>query len=209
MGKWDWVGWVGAGFVLGVAITASKKKPGYLQIAERITPHDPVVRKNAIQIVSNHPGSYHAEQIFDIFDYMTNLNYVSDPYPDHVALPKDTLEAGGGDCDDFAVTTASLIEAIGGSARVVTVTDKYLGHAFCEVYIGTKGSMKQIEPIIQRRYGRTSIVWEYDLDSGDEWLLFDTILPTPGLLHSDFVVLSENAWNWRSDTTLKYYHTKR
>lgn len=206
MGKWDWVGWVGLGIVVGATITSTKKNPDYLKIEERITPHDPDVRRRAIKIVSKHPGSYHVEQLFDIFDYMRNLNYVDDPYPDHIALPKDTLEAGGGDCDDFAVTTASLIEAIGGKARVVTVTDNIIGHAFCEVYIGKEGSIKQIEPIIQRRYGHTSISWEYN--SGDEWLLFDTILPAPGLLHSDFVIISENTWNWRPDTILKYYHTK-
>jgi len=203
LGKWDWVGWVGVGIVLGATFTASKKNPEYLRLEDRITPHDPIVRKNAIQIVSSHSGSYHAEQLFDIFDYMRNLNYVDDPYPDHIALPKDTLEAGGGDCDDFAVTTASLIEAIGGTARVVTVTDNILGHAFCEVYIGKEGSMKPIIPIIQRRYGHVSIAWEYD--SGGEWFLFDTLLPTPGLLYSDFVIISENTWNWRPDIIRKNY----
>jgi len=166
MGKWDWIGWVGIGVVIGATIVTSKKRPNYLKISENITSHDPKVREVAIKIASKHPGSYNIEQLLDVFDYMRNLNYIDDPYPDHISLPKDTLAAGGGDCDDFAVTTASLVEAIGGRARVVTVMNNETGHAFCEVYMGEEGSVKQLESYFQQRYGNISLCWE--LDSGGE-----------------------------------------
>lgn len=134
---------------------------------------------------------------------MRNLNYIDDPYPDHISLPKNTLAAGGGDCDDFAVTTASLVEAIGSRARVVTVMDNETGHAFCEVYMGEEGSVKQLESYFQQRYRNISLCWE--LDSGGEWLLFDTLLPAPGLLHSDFVTISDKTWSWKPGISVTYY----
>lgn len=207
MGKWDWLGWLGLGVGVGavcVHIANTLKEHDYSSFMGKITPHDPIVRNKAIEVIK-HPGSYSIEQVLDIFDYMRTLKYVSDPLPNHVALPRDTLKAGGGDCDDFAVSTSSLIKAIGGDARVVVLTGQEVGHALCEVYIGQPGSIMSIfrEPVM-RRYGNISIAWEIERDK--EWLLFDTLLPFPGMLPNNFVEIENRGWNWLPNVIVKYVY---
>jgi hypothetical protein len=55
-----------------------------------------------------------------------NVRYVYDPDEiDFFATAKETLEAGGGDCDDMTILIASLAKAIGfkSAARVVSTND--------------------------------------------------------------------------------------
>jgi len=205
MGKWSWVGPAIAGVAGGIIIGAiifSPKKKNYPSIEGRITPHDPEVRNKAIQIVKE-SGDKIISQLFDIFDYMRGLKYVSDPLPEHVALPCDTLKAGGGDCDDFAVTTASLIKAVGREARVVKVTNNEIGHAFCEVLIDNVNNMNEVLAEIKNRYGGNyTIGWESDLKGN--WLLFDTLLPAPGYLISNFI--SSQNGSWKFINSPQYYY---
>jgi hypothetical protein len=206
MGKLTWVAaGVGIG-VLGVlAIELIRNRmPGV--ISGKITPHDPIVRRTAVEIASNHPDEYNIEQALDVFDYMKSLNYVSDPQPDHVALPRDTIVAGGGDCDDFAVTTASLIEAIGGRSRVAVVSNDEIGHAFAELYIGPKGTITSefLEPI-RARYGNFSVAWEHDKEN-NEWLVFDTLLTYPGMLPQQFAEADYSSWKWLPGTNVRYVY---
>jgi len=200
MGKWSWVGPAAVGFVIGAIIFSSKKQTDYLDISKRITPYDPEVRTKAIQIVKK-SSEYCLSQLFDIFDYMHNLKYVSDPHPDYIALPRDTLKAGGGDCDDFAVTTSSLVKAIGGEARVVTVNNSESGHAFCEVLVSSQ--MDDVLKGIRDRYNNSfTIGWE--TDNHGNWLLFDTLLPLPGCLHSNFIILHNDTWKFTNPP--KYFY---
>lgn len=92
--------WLGIGIAIG-AIGAFVVKAILDRWPEilpgKISPHDPIVRRKAIEIASRYPGEYNINQVFEVFDYMANLNYVSDPYPNHVALPRDTILAKGAD----------------------------------------------------------------------------------------------------------------
>jgi len=91
-------GLVALGFVLRDLL---KSKPSYASFEGKITPHNQTVRKTGIKIARQHAGSYNLGQVFDIFDWaQTNLKYVSDPEPDHIAYPEETILAGGGDCDE-------------------------------------------------------------------------------------------------------------
>lgn len=207
MGKWNWLGWLGLGVGVGVVcvhIVNTLQSHDHSSFMGKITPHDSIVRNKAIEVIK-HPGSYSIEQVLDIFEYMKTLKYVSDPLPNHIAFPRDTLKAGGGDCDDFAVTTASLIKAIGGDARVVVLTDREVGHAFCEVFMGQQGSIESIsKDSIMRRYGDISIAWEIEREK--EWMLFDTLLPLPGMLPNNFVKIEDARWNWLSDVIVEYVY---
>ena len=202
------LGWLGIGIGIG-AIGAFVVKaildrwPGILP--GKITPHDTIVRRKAIEIASRYPGEYNINQVFEVFDYVANLNYVSDPYPNHVAWPRDTILAGGGDCDDFAVTTASLIEAIGGCARVVVINDGQVGHAFTEVYLGPRGTIKSsfLEDF-RAKYGAVQIAWE--TDEQGEWLVFDTLLHYPGMLPQEFVSITSQGWEWLPNVRVRYVY---
>lgn len=74
--------------------------------------------------------------------YQENIAYFSDPdNQDYWQEPHQTLEGGGGDCDDHALLFASMVLSIGGRARiVVSYIDSKNGHAFCEVSIGVNPS---------------------------------------------------------------------
>lgn len=201
--------WLAAGILIGafglrVLQLGRERIPGIIR--GKITPNDPVVRRKAIEVARSHPGEYNFEQVLDIFDYMKSLSYVSDPPEGHVAYPRDTISAGGGDCDDFAVTTASLIEAIGGQARVVIVGKDKIAHAFTEVYVGPEGSMESLLKAIQSRYGDVVVCWDVDDKSG-EWLVFDTLLTHPGMVYPEFIRKTPDTWEWLSGVTVQYiYH---
>ena len=202
-------GWLVAGIGIGtlgvLGLQAVRRRlPGVIQ--GKILPHDPVVRRKAIEIASQHPGEYNIEQVLDVFDYMKALNYVTDPQPTHVAFPKDTILAGGGDCDDFAVTAASLIEAVGGHSRVVVVWNENIGHALTEVHMGSQGTITShfLEPI-RNRYGDVQVGWECD-NENNEWLVFDTLLSHPGMLPQDFVRINSSKWNWLPEMRVQYFY---
>lgn len=66
-------------------------------------------------------------EIIKIWDFVVaNVRYVYDPpYVDTFATSKVTLELGGGDCDDFTILFANLLESIGFhmQARVISTPD--------------------------------------------------------------------------------------
>jgi transglutaminase-like putative cysteine protease len=203
MGKWGWVKYVAMAYT-GYKIFQHYRKINYLNIAEKITPNDQYIINLANEIISRHRGPYSIEQLLDIFDYMKNLQYIEDPNPYETLLPKDTLIMGKGDCDEFAVATASLIGAIGGTVRVVTLFNNKIGHAFCEVHMGEEGCILENYLPFLSRYDNYPIGWEID-NQNHEWLSFDTLLPVPGCIHTDFAIIGENKWNWKPSTKVRYF----
>lgn len=109
------------------------------QYAAAIDPSNPVTRDFAVSIAAKSPGEYNIGQICFIYDHISSRwRYVNDPRgSDYVSPASRTIQAGlVGDCDDFAVLMASLIEAIGGAARVVVGFSGEGAHAYAEVYAG-------------------------------------------------------------------------
>lgn len=204
MGKWKWIAGVGVG-IIGLKIAHNYRKINYLNIAKKITPHDEEVLKVAQKICLKYEDGYHIEQLLDIFDYMKTLKYIDDPNPYDTQLPRTTLISGEGDCDEFAVTTASLINAIGGTARVVTIFNNEIGHAFCEIYMGEEGNIQEKYLPFLKRYGTYPFGWELD-HVNDEWLLFDTLLPMPGYINEDFMSVHNGTWTWLPDTKVRYFY---
>jgi hypothetical protein len=94
------------------------------------------VRNVAVKVVSPYAGAHGGErekmlQAAALFEYVkSRVNYVYDPITmqggrkqdvDFLASPADTLNVGGGDCDDQALLMASLLSAVGVENRILFV----------------------------------------------------------------------------------------
>ena len=113
--------------------------------------------------------------------------YVSDPPGGTVFNPtpaSETITMGlRGDCDDFAVLLAALVQTIGGHTRIIIARSSNSAHAFAEVYAGRWGKDTQsIIDYIWNRYGlrSPSKVWFWVYDNGDAWLNLDWQACNPG-----------------------------
>jgi Transglutaminase-like enzymes, putative cysteine proteases len=90
-------------------------------------------------LAAKFPGEYSIDQVCEIYAYLyKNWKYVSDPRGiDYFSKASFTIENNlTGDCDDFAILMATLIESIGGKTRINLAinSDTKTGHAFTEVY---------------------------------------------------------------------------
>jgi transglutaminase-like putative cysteine protease len=75
----------------------------------------------AVRLASKFPGEYNIGQICQIYDYIVrNWKYVndSDKMENFRSASRTIKNNFSGDCDDFAILLAALIESIGGDARV-------------------------------------------------------------------------------------------
>jgi hypothetical protein len=145
---------------------------------DKIVPQDLAVRQAAAQAISKHPGAFSINQLMDVYDWVhTNVFYQNvpidmwPPYP-----PNETLRTKSGDCKNQAVLIASMVEAIGGSARVLYIPD--CRHAFTEVYLGNQTDVDELNSAIWSHYnapgGQTN--WHTHTHDGitENWFIFDT-----------------------------------
>ncbi|MFA6530112.1 MAG: transglutaminase-like domain-containing protein [Candidatus Micrarchaeia archaeon] len=152
----------------------------YYGYCDKIVPRDVVVREAAADAVSKHPGAFSINQLLDIYDWMhTNVFYHNvpidmwPPYP-----PSETLTTKSGDCKNQAVVIASMVEAIGGSARVLYIPE--CRHAFAEVYLGNNQDVDELNNAIWAHYPQAkgkSTNWHYSKNENNEtenWFIFDT-----------------------------------
>jgi Transglutaminase-like superfamily len=138
---------------------------------------NPVTRDYAVQLAAQYPGDYTIDQVCSIWDTVySKWRYVSDPAGnDYYASASESITNNlAGDCDDFAIEVASLIEAIGGGARVIgAYNTTSSSHAYPEVYIGPKGASLTNEIIQDLANKYSSVIW-YEIDSNDKvWLNLD------------------------------------
>ncbi len=163
---------------------------------EKVDPHDIEVRKMAATSAKCYPGAYNIYQICSLFDdTKNNIQYISDPRGTDVwSPPCDTLEVEAGDCDDYAILLASLIESIGGTTRVY-LTDT---HAFAAVYIGDEENTDQIVEAIGNYYGSVPVY--YTTDEYGSWLMLDpTSNVYPGGLPGGTAPI-DNGWTFTNTT---------
>jgi hypothetical protein len=163
------------------------RSPG--NICSRVESLDPTVRDTAVSIAKNNTGKWNVAQLVDMFVWMKkNVAYVNDPEGrDYYAYASETLEVGGGDCDDQAILATSMIEAIGGSSQIVV--GKECSHAYSTVYIGNSTEhyeeiTEKIKEIYSKKY-KTKIegnFTSYTDSKGGIWLVFD---PTGGVYLGD------------------------
>jgi hypothetical protein len=155
----------------------------YEEYCDKIVPQDLAVREAAAEAISKHPGSFSVNQLLDIYDWVhENVFYQNvpfdlwPPYP-----PNETLSTGSGDCKNQAVLIASMVEAIGGSARVLYIPD--CQHAFTEVYLGADQDVNELSDAIWAHYDiydmseQKNPTWHTHTNANGEtenWFIFDT-----------------------------------
>jgi hypothetical protein len=149
----------------------------YQQVyCDKFNPTDINVRQAAAEAIANHPGAYSANQILDIYDWVhtkviyqnvpVNLTY--EPYS-----PDETLRTKSGDCKNQAILIASMIEAIGGSARVLLLPG--CGHAFAEVYVGNATTRDRFVSAVFAHYSKAPRVnWHTSNNDTEIWFPVDT-----------------------------------
>ena len=158
--------------------------------AEAVQTHQPCVRDFAVTIVKDFPGSYSSihpglpgkeglDQICALnLHLFSNWNYISDPTvlrDDYYSRADRTIAIGlAGDCDDFAVLTASCVEAIGGVSRIMGGFCEGGGHAWCEVLVGNEELFKIATSNIRDFYKDENKIITPAIDTnGLYWLSLD------------------------------------
>ncbi|MDD4650764.1 MAG: tetratricopeptide repeat protein [Methanothrix sp.] len=142
-------------------------------------------------------GDYTIEQVSAIYDYVKeNWHYFRDTRGvDYFSKASESLMLGKrngcvgvGDCDDFAILVSALVEAAGGTTRIILARNNSTGgHAYAEVYIGQDNSPdSEVEKIISwltHEYETDKIYTHIDTDTKDVWLDLDWGPDEKGNMH--------------------------
>ena len=104
---------------------------GFLEL---LNPTDPFVKTTANKIsnlacskVTKEEGVCYAKALF--YFVRDNIQYIDDPYArEYLATPAETLFSESGDCDDYSILLANLLQAVGIETRFVFVP----GHVFVQ-----------------------------------------------------------------------------
>ena len=133
-----------------------------IAIREAMDSRNPVTRDAAVSLIpQSHGGSFNLAQTCDLWETVySRWTYVDDPNGgDYFSPASRTIVLGyKGDCDDFAIVVASMIESVGGDARIVYARNKTTGHAYPEVYIGTtQEEFDAAAAYIRQRYHVTDV----------------------------------------------------
>ncbi len=163
------------------------------EINSKIDVDNPITRKKAVTIAADCPGDHTIDQICSIYEYVKDgWHYVPDPRGiDYFFAASESLEigeeadcAGAGDCDDFAILMATLIESIGGTTRIVLADNVSGAHAYTEVYLGRiDGADQKVEDIVdwlKEHYATKNIFVHINSENKDVWLNLDWSADNPG-----------------------------
>ncbi|MFA4860521.1 transglutaminase family protein [Methanoregula sp.] len=131
-------------------------------IRDAMDSRDPVTRDFAVSLIPRtHGGPSNLAQICDLWEAVySRWTYVDDPDTgDYYSPASHTIALGfKGDCDDFAIVVAAMIESVGGDARVMYASNGTAGHAYPEVYVGTtKEEFDAAAAYIRQRYKITDV----------------------------------------------------
>ncbi len=144
----------------------------YNRINERISYSDASGAANLIK--AKYPGSYSVLQIAEAFTWVEqNVEYLADPSGDYWQSAQETLDLRTGDCEDHAILMASIIGALGGSARVNLIEE----HAFPTVFVAsTYTDLMKVQQALATYYGMDAAAFKmaYLVDENGYWLVIDT-----------------------------------
>lgn len=95
----------------------------YTSVIKKYYNRSPLLRYRAVSLARQYPGAQNWEQAKAICEWVRdNIGYVSDPQgSEYIQLPEETLNNGGGDCDDQAVLLASLLMCIGFQCALIFI----------------------------------------------------------------------------------------
>ena len=150
------------------------------QLIAAIDYENEITNDLAVRLAWNSPGPYNVYQICHIYEYvLRNWKYVNDTNKNY---KRDNLRSASrsinnnlcGDCDDFAILIAALIESIGGSTRIsFAFNDIQGGHAFTEVSFADNWDQLQSGINLICSFYNMNFNISYYLDSGRYWLNLD------------------------------------
>ena len=155
------------------------------EIDNKLNVGNPRVRDEGRSLILEYPGDGTINQICSIYGHMVdNWSYARDTRGiEEFQYSNQSLEygkgkySGQGDCDDFSILMASLIESIGGTSRIVLAYGPDSGHAYTEVYLGKAGGPEsdvlRMVAWLRKNYKATEINTHTDLKTGDVWLNLD------------------------------------
>ncbi|BBL66822.1 transglutaminase-like domain-containing protein [Methanoculleus chikugoensis] len=158
------------------------------KVAEAMDYTNPTTRDYSLSLIDkDHGGKYNIAQICDMWEKIyKRWTYVNDPNGFNYYSPASrTINLGlKGDCDDFAILTASSIQAIGGASRIIIASNTDgAGHAYAEVYISSsKSDLQSAADYICQRYKCKSIAYRTTNEGGQTryWLNLDWQAKHPG-----------------------------
>lgn len=142
--------------------------------------------------------TYNIQQICDAYDWVReNIIYMDDP-ADYWQSTSETMSLRTGDCEDQAILMASIVTAMGGTARVNLVE----GHAFPTVYVGNDAAaVFAIDGAVESHYG-TSLTAYFLHDGLGYWMIIDTTgFPYAGGLPTTAGPVVDGTSAWSFETT--------
>lgn len=156
----------------------SQKELNLNKLIEAVDFDNPVTNDYAVRLASYFPGEYNIGQVCQIYDYIVQRwKYVSDSdkKENFRSASRSINNDLAGDCDDFAILIAAMIESIGGDARISFAYNESGGHAFTEVLAtNSKEDMQLIVDEINGIYGTNSFrIYYYPDQLGRCWLNLD------------------------------------
>ena len=143
------------------------------------------VKSKGRSLTLEYPGDGTIKQLCSIYDYMVNnWSYAPDTrgiedfqYSDESIEYGKGKYSGQGDCDDFSILLASLIESIGCTSRIMLAYGPMGGHAYTEVYLGkaegAECDVNRMMKWLRTTYNVSEINAHTDLDTGEVWLNLD------------------------------------
>ncbi len=174
-----------------IGICSVSNASAFEDISSKVAFNHTDVKSTAGIIAAEYPGGCNIDQISEIYRAVRGgWRYVSDPRgPDYFSSAdltirngKEANSIGMGDCDDFAILMAALIESIGGTTRIKFVVYGLTGHAYAEVYLG-QAEDPQVDEMIEwlkDEYNTDKIYKDFDLSSDEVWLNLDWWADHPG-----------------------------
>lgn len=101
----------------------------------------PLLRRMAIGIISHVPAKAWISEIRAVFNFVRErITYRLDTVDvEVVQSPEFTIESGSGDCDDFCVILATLLECVGHPCRFVALSFEGPGD-YSHVVLQTRGA---------------------------------------------------------------------
>jgi hypothetical protein len=201
-------------------LPTSDAEPGHqVEIESRLDLGHPDVMRTAVTMARDYPGEFSINQVSAIYKHLVEekaWNYFNDPsYQEYYKYANQTLEDGYragteavGDCDDFAILMASLVESLHGTARIIFAHDEQTGedHAYAQLYVGENGDpiVDKIENFIKDEWGVPSVPGLSGSDDKSLWLNLDYNATYPGgFVFGGEMADTEVAWTSGNRTSPK------
>lgn len=158
-------------------------------ISRAVDYQNQIVRNFAVaQIRKTSGGNYSIRQVCDIWEKIfQEWTYIGDPEDYVYYTPaSESIRTGlKGNCLDFAILNAAVIQSINGKARVIIAKNSQgVWHAYPEVYMGNSlTEVRTYAEYISQHYAADTVYWHQETDSRGVtryWLNLDWSADHPG-----------------------------